>query len=42
LNFNTKSFKEFKQVNNLSTEEAFNILLNELEKLKKEVKDDAA
>lgn len=36
MNFNTNSFQEFKQVNNLNTKEALNILLLELEKLKQE------
>ena len=38
MNFDTSSFQEFKEINNLDTEEALDVLLSELEKLKQEVK----
>ncbi|MEF8848854.1 MAG: hypothetical protein V5A68_06945 [Candidatus Thermoplasmatota archaeon] len=35
MNFNTVSFKEFKQKNNLSTTDAINVLTEKLKELKK-------
>jgi hypothetical protein len=40
MNFDTKSFQEFKQLNDLSTGEALTALLNELERLKNKLKVD--